>query len=147
MTLTFLKNMRAEKSDRLALRISAKNKFALELLAQKEGLSLSTLFMQILEKPLKEGLTISKQNGRQTRQIFIPDEAYDPLIPDRLVKLAMIAPELLNDREKVIWKVIQEKSAYYSDGSPNFKVIRDGWESIQIDAEELLKKHSNLEKE
>ena len=132
----------AEKGDRLTLRIAAKDKFALELLAQKEGLTLSTLVMKSLERPLREGLTVSKKQGKRTVKIYIPDAAFDPLTPDRLVNLALVAPELLTDREKVIWKVIKENPAFMHENSPDFKSIRLRWESIQTEADELLDKHS-----
>lgn len=137
MAVTIHRRTNTEKGARLALRISAKEKFALELLAQKEGLTLSTIVMKALERPLKEGLTISKSNKKNSESIYIPDEAYDPLIPDRLVRLALVAPELLTDSEKVIWKVIQENTIYMNNGLPDFKAIRDKWKSIQAEAKEL----------
>ncbi|TLM67202.1 MAG: hypothetical protein FDZ69_04750 [Deltaproteobacteria bacterium] len=128
-----------DKSDRLALRISGKDRFALELLAQKKGTTVSALVMEALRGPLAEGLTVTKENGRT---IYLPDEVYDPLLPDRVVKLAMTAPEFLSDSEAVVWKVIQEDPAYMGTDGPNFKMIRDRWASIKSTADDLLKKHS-----
>jgi|GEM_PF-3743180 len=142
MAVTIKSKSRAEQGDRLTLRISSKDKFALELLAQKEGLSLSALFMKTIERPLKEGLTISKQSGDHNEKVYVPDEAYDPLIPDRLVRLASIAPEFLTDREQVAWKVIKETPAYWSKSTPDYKKIREKWESIQTVTNKLLDQYS-----
>lgn len=137
MAVKFL-NKKADKDERLTLRISAKDKFAMELLAKKEGMTISAFFIQVIQKPLKEGLTTTKKSKR----VYIPDVAYDPLLPDRTVKLALVAPELLTAHETVIWKVIQENTKYFSDNSPNYKDIRDEWDSIETKANELIKQYS-----
>jgi len=128
-------------NDRLTLRISSKDKFSLELLAQKKGLTLSALFLQLIEKPLKAELTITPAGEKNS--VYIPDAAYDPLAPDRLVKLAMIAPELLTESEQVIWKVIKEDMDYWKNENPVLKPIRDSWLVIQNEAKNLLEQHSN----
>jgi hypothetical protein len=137
------KKTNADKSDRLALRISAKDKFALELLANKKGISLSALFTEIAKPALKEGLTIKKVIGRKSGELYIPDEVYDPLIPDRLVKLAMLRTDLLSEQEKIIWKVIREHPGYWVEEMPNFKKIRDNWSEIENQANALIEDFSN----
>lgn len=131
-----------DKADRLALRINARDKFALELLAQKKGTTVTALVMEFIRKPLEKELTVTRNLNGNEETLYIPDEVYDPLLPDRTVKLAQVAPELLSDNEKVIWKVIQENPAYMLDGVPRLKAIRERWESIKSYADELLGKHS-----
>ena len=130
------------KHDRLTLRLSAKERFSLELLALKEGITLSRLLMRIAEPAIREGLTIEKVKGRPNEKIFIPDEAFDPLEPDRIVKLAMIEPNLLSDMNAVIWKVIQEDQTYWTAENPDFDSIRNNWDSINKSAQELIEKFS-----
>lgn len=132
-----------DKAERLALRINAKDKFALELLAQKQGTTVSALIMESIRRPLEEGLTVTKTGCGENKTIYLPDEAYDPLLPDRTIKLALVAPEFLSDYEQIIWKVVQEDPAYMGEGVPNFKAIRDRWESIKSTADDLLKLHSS----
>jgi len=143
MAIKIRRKSRAEKDKTLTLRISDKNKFALELLATIQGRSLSSIVMEALQEPLKAGLTREKKEGRNIVPIYIPDVAYDLLPPDRFVKLALAAPDLLTEREKVLWKVITENPAYMNEDTPNFKTIRLRWESIQTDADELLDKYSD----
>ena len=131
-----------DKAERLGLRISAKDKFALELLALKKGTTVSALVMEAVRDPLVNGLTTTARVGGEEKVVYIPDEAYDPLVPDRTVKLAMVAPDLLSDREQVIWKVIQEDPAYIGEEGPNYKAIRDRWDSIESTADDLLGIHS-----
>lgn len=144
MALKSRKKTSADKDQRLTLRISGKDKFAFELLARKEGLSLSALFKKILDESLKKGLTLPRSDNSK-EQVYIPDIAYDPLVPDRLVKLAQASPDLLTDREQVIWKVIQENPAYWSNNSPDFSSIRNRWSSIQSDSEAMLDQFSKME--
>lgn len=131
-----------DKSDRLALRISAKDKFALELLAQKKGTTVSALILEAVRLPLEHGLTIEKQEGRKKVKLYIPDEAYDPLKPDRIVKLALVAPELLSDTEQVIWKVVQEDPQFMGEDGPKLAVIRQRWDSIMGTVKDLIENHS-----
>ncbi len=131
------------KNDRLTLRLSAKERFAIELLALKEGVTVSRLLMRIAEPALKLGLTKEKVKGNHREKIYIPDEAFDPLDPDRLVKLALIEPNLLTDMNAVIWKVIQEEPKYWTDDEPYLKEIRNNWSAIEDKANELIKKFSD----
>jgi len=133
---------KAEKGDTLTLRISTKDKFALDLLATIQRKSLSSIVMEAIQKPLRDGLTMEIKGGRGKSPIYIPDVAYDPLIPDRLVKLAMVAPDLLTEREKVVWKIVQEDSVFWTDNTPTLSKIRANWDSIQTETDKLLDSYS-----
>jgi len=57
---------------------------------------------------------------------------WDVYEQDRLVKLALIAPDLLTEEEQKIWRVISEDKKYLpSAAKPNFGAIRDGWNRIK----------------
>jgi|APSaa5957512535_1039671.scaffolds.fasta_scaffold58521_2 hypothetical protein len=135
MSVTYIS--RADKDERIAIRVSAKDKFAIELLAQKLGKTISALAKEALEKSLKDpesGLLIS----RGSKQAYLPDLCWDPIESDRLVKLAMHAPHLLTNNDMLRWKVIAESKIYMStDGKPNFKKIRGDWQKITLKATEL----------
>ncbi len=138
MAITFQR-----KSETLTLRVSGRTKLAIELLAQKEGTTLSAIVMEAMEQPIKDGLTVFKvaPNGTQ-EQVFLPDLIYDPLEPDQEVKLAVNAPELLTDRQRVVWKVIIEDRKYSTkNGDPNISAIRSDWLKIQRAADQLTKAH------
>jgi hypothetical protein len=70
---------------------------------------------------------------------YLPDLAWDPYYPDRLVKLAMYAENLLEYDEQVIWKTIKEQSSYWNFNQPIFERIRGGWEEISKQAKENAK--------
>jgi len=130
-----LRKAGSDKNDRITLRISGRDKFALELLARKRKTTLSALVLELCSPAMKEGLTVN--NRKET--IYIPAAAYDPLAPDRLVKLAQLAPELLDDREQVLWTAIKENSDCWDGTVPDFSIIRELWEFINKDADLLIK--------
>ena len=127
----------AEKNNRLTLRISGRDKFALELLAQNKKTTLSALVLELCGPELRKELTFNKRN----EEIYIPAAAYATLAPDRLVKLAQVAPEYLDDREQVLWTIIQENPKYWKGKVAKYSVIRQKWEAIQRDADYLIKIH------
>ena len=141
MPVTFIKK-KPDKDERLAIRIAAKDKFAIELYAHKHGKSISAIAKEAIDAVLKgPNSCLVKQIKRQDNT-YVPDLCWDALQPDRLVKLSLHAPELLNDHERVIWKVICEEQAYWSkDKEPNYGVIRESWVKINSQAAELLKDH------
>ncbi len=141
-SLTFKKSNTA-KHDRLTLRLSGKERFAIELLALKEGVTVSRIIMRTLEPTLKAALTIEQVKGSQKENIYIPDASFDSVPPDRLVKLALIAPNFLSETDAVIWKVIQEDTSLWDKGKPNFKMIRESWKAINKTAQELVDTYSN----
>ena len=143
MAVTIRRKSKAEKGDTLTLRISAKDKYALELLSNIQDRSLSSIVMEALRDPLKNGLTIESKGGSSRGSTYIPDASYHPLLPHRIVNLALIAPEFLTNREQVIWTVIQENPAYLKKGTPDFKRIKEQWESIESEADHLLDRHSS----
>ena len=140
MPLTF--ESKADKDERLAIRVSAKDKFAIELLALKLGKTISALAKEALEKSLKDpetGLLIN----RGSKQAYLPDLCWDPIESDRFVKLAIHAPYLLTNNDMVRWKVITESRMYMStDEKPNFKKIRSDWQKITLKATELYNRQT-----
>lgn len=143
MPVHIIHKSKPEKGETLTMRISSKDKFALDLLARKRGLTLSAVMMEALKIPIEEYLTVEVSDGRKSSKAFLPDVAYDPLTPDRLVKLALNAPELLTIRQQVEWKVIKENPDYWgTKNTPNFRAIREDWEAIQDKATALLEEHS-----
>lgn len=145
MAITVVKKSRGE--DRLSLRLSSKSKFSIELLARAKETSLSGLVLGALELKSRKELTRTiKGTDGSDEDRYLPDVVWDPLVPDRLVKLAMHAPDLLTDRERVQWTVIGENDRFWvKDGDPRkprLDVIRTHWEKIQSDADALASQHS-----
>jgi hypothetical protein len=128
------KSNTSDKSASITVRLDPKLKYGLEILARKQYRNLSSLVEWALNKALSdynEGL---------------PDlvSIWDVYEADRLVKLALYKPELLNFDEQKLWKLIKEnglcwhgsyKNKYWtwqlSESYANWGVIRSNWKDFQ----------------
>ncbi|MEO5355047.1 MAG: hypothetical protein H7835_17810 [Magnetococcus sp. XQGC-1] len=74
---------------------------------------------------------------------YLPDRVWDPVEPDRLVKLAQNRPDLLTHHEQLMWKAIRENHDWCrtlgAKYAPNIKAIRRDWAAIQRQADEWEK--------
>ena len=127
-----------DKNERLSLRIPGEDKYALELLAKKRNTTISSLLMDLIRDQLTHELTVPISSGdKRGKRAYLPKETYDPLYVDRFVKLACLSTDFLSDEERIIWKVIKEEPYYWSVDEPNFKEIREDWDKIKKQAEEM----------
>jgi len=117
------------KDATLTLRIDARTRYALDLLSRVKRRSVSELVVDQLRKLVGEELSSIDVAGTATPLV---DAVWDVFAPDRLVKLAMHAPELLTDDEAKVWRVISEDETYLPKrGKPDFASIRRDWVKIQ----------------
>ncbi|MSP44079.1 MAG: hypothetical protein EXR08_12105 [Alphaproteobacteria bacterium] len=98
------------KTEVVTLRLDPKTKFGLELLARKQYRTLSS----VVEWAINNALQHEYEGFPEL------DDLWDVKEADRLVKLAVTRPNLLNYEEQLIWKVISEhgyfwKGAYKSN--------------------------------
>jgi len=131
---------KTEKEERLSLRVTARDKFAVDLYGRMTEKTISAIAKEALEMILKKPETglYRKIEGEDK---YLPDLCWDPLEPDRLLKLAKFAPDLMSDIEQVTWKVISGDATYFRDfEQTNLDAIRDNWDEIKLKAEELYKR-------
>ncbi len=133
----------AANAEVLTVRLSPKMKFGLELLSRKQHRSLSAIVQHLLDRELRENLKVTKDvgdniEGWREEHVRLLDLVWDPYEPDRLVKLGMHSPDLLDVDEELKWKVIQDdyKRYWHSAKKPNYKAIRDDWSDISKKAED-----------
>lgn len=130
-----------ERSDTLSIRINAKLKFTLELWARLEHKNITTVVAEVMQDAVKgrANKTFALKGGSRPWADLI-EEVWNPLEPDRLVKLALVAPEALNDNEQVVWTLIKENGKCFNRGQPNFPAIREAWDQLNAEAKTLLAK-------
>ncbi len=131
------------KGEVLTVRLSPKLKFGLELLSRKQHRSLSAIVHHLLDRELRENLNVRQDveepdGDWHVEQKRLLDLVWDPLPPDRLVKLGMHSPDLLDLDEELKWKVIQDdyERYWHKAREPNYKAIRDDWSDISKKAED-----------
>ncbi len=133
----------AAKAEVLTVRLSPKMKFGLELLSRKQHRSLSAIVQHLLDRELRENLKVTKDvgdniEGWREEHVRLLDLVWDPYEPDRLVKLGLHSPDLLDLDEELKWKVIQDdyERYWHKAREPNYKAIRDDWSDISKKAED-----------
>ncbi len=135
MPVTFKK---AGRDERLAIRLSPQDKFAAELYARKHDETVSSAIKSLMTAVFKSSDSgLYKHIGED--EVFLPSVCWDELYPDRVVKLALNAPELLDRNESIYWKVIEENAQYWTGKKePDFKRIRAEWDQITATAMKML---------
>ena len=116
-------------SGTLSIRFDPKLRYALELGARVEHRNLSNLMEAAIREYLTKVKLHSYINNEDTISNCI-EKLWDVDLPDRLCKLGMIAPHLLNHDEQKIWKWINERSIYWIEQNIDFQRVRIEWESI-----------------
>jgi hypothetical protein len=119
----------ARKTDTLTVRVDPRTRFGLDLLASVTRRSVSDLVLEEIRAMLERELPKRSVGGKR---ISILDAVWDVFAQDRMVKLALHAPELLSDEEQKVWRVIAEDRAYLPKRTePDFAAIRRDWNIIQ----------------
>ena len=136
------KKMDGPRTEVFAMRLDPKLKYLAEIAARKQRRSLANFIEWTIEQALGqvilegggfdvEGLTVAHMSAK----LWALDES------DRLVQLAELYPDLLTYEEQLIWRVINEHSAYNKlakqwsnfkfGGKINVSLVRDCWPEIK----------------
>lgn len=131
-----------KRDERIAIRLPKRTKFALERYAQRNEMSTSDVINQALEEFLQDpdaGMILEADDGKY---FYFGHACWDPLTPDRFLKIATMAPQFLSETERVRWKVISEDAQYFDEnGQLNHKRVRDNWNEINKLERELQEIH------
>ena len=131
---------KTEKAERLAIRLLPKEKFSIELLAQKQGKSITAIIKDALDSALRDPDTGLIKGGPDGETSYLPDVCWHPIESDRVINLGQYAPEMMNDQQLVIWKLVCEEPKYWMDDKqPDRKKIESNWLKINLKAVNMLK--------
>jgi hypothetical protein len=118
-----------KKGETLTIRIDARSRYGLDLLGRLKRRSVSELVLDEIREVIDKELPKPEVDGKR---VHLMDAVWDAFEQDRMVKLALAAPELLNDYEQKLWRVISEDHAYLPKrGKPNLAAIRADWSLIK----------------
>lgn len=101
------------RSEIIQARISPKLKFALDIMAQKQHRTASSLIECLIENTCKSFMVTSSDTGEQSdlyseiSRIWHYDEG------ERFVRFALAFPELLTDEQEQIWQDIRDTSYFW----------------------------------
>lgn len=144
------------KTETLTLRINAKLKYVLELVARKQHRNLSEVTSWCIEQALINQPEGAKSLGLGEFPKTV-DALWSPFQSDRLVLLAIKRPDLMTYEDDVVWRFIQDDDRYWNAigtsgerfqrhllhegkkrGGPNLKAIRQDWQDIKREALESV---------
>ena len=118
-----------KKDETMTIRIDGRSRYGLDLLGRMKRRSASELVLDEIREVIDKELPKREVGGKR---LGLLDVVWDVFEQDRIVKLARAAPELLNDYEQKLWRVISEDRAYLPKrGTPDFAAIRRDWALIQ----------------
>jgi hypothetical protein len=113
------------KTQGLTIRMNPQVKFALELMARKQHRTLTL----VVEWALQQAILDPAQGLGD-----ILDKVWDPMEPDRFVKMALHCPELLTYEEQLLWKMICEEE-YFCCGRESkglYETVRRQWDELSL---------------
>jgi hypothetical protein len=132
------------KVETLTIRMSPKIKYGLEILSRKQHRTLTSVAEWALDRVLNdrnEGLWMTE--GNETFNLL--ERIWDPIEPDRFIKLALQFPTLLTYEEELLWKVVCENGFFWkgsknkqgiltwecSSDSIKINAVREHWDSLK----------------
>ena len=128
-----VKRVKVERVERLGIRLLPKEKFSIELLAKKNGKSITSVIKDAVDLALRDrhtGLVVESSDGKT---FFLPDLCWHPIESERVVNLGLHAQELMSDYQLVMWKLICEEPTYWTgDKQPDRKKISEEWKKIKL---------------
>jgi hypothetical protein len=126
----------------IALRVTPRVRYGLQLLAQRERCSMSEFVLRTIEAKFNEsvtGLHLVAQGERKPTNVL--DRVFSPRDDwERVVRVAILFPSLLNDWESYVWRLIQEAPQFWKRNlmpeRPNpddvqWEVLAKAWPSLK----------------
>jgi hypothetical protein len=98
------------KADTITVRLSPRIKYGLELLSRMQHRTLSDVVNWAIESIMRD-----RQRGLFDKEtgVNMLEQAWEPHLADRIIKLAVLYPNLLNYEEELLWKLIQEHEVFW----------------------------------
>jgi hypothetical protein len=123
----------SSRTNTLSVRLQPRTRYALELLARRRHTTITGVLEAAIQRVIAdpdEGL-FDPPAGPRGKPESILEKVLDPVEADRLVKLAMNNPSLMNYDEERLWKTIRENSSLWIvKDRPDFKAIRERWPAL-----------------
>jgi hypothetical protein len=113
------------RSEVVTVRLDPKTRYLAELAARRQRRTLSSYIEWVVAQSLVQFIEAEKTTNGEDEDI---DGLWDVDDCDRLVKLALYDKSLLNYREQVLWKRIQEQAA---PGDLDLSERKVEWENIR----------------
>lgn len=119
-----------------SVRLSAKHRFAIELVARLNREPMTDVIVRALEEVLSSengGLFVNLP-GEELPAYLLP-KVWDERESVRLVKLALVYPNLLSGAEKVIWERVKAEPRYWDSRAKKDGLTIDDLRADRLEAD------------
>jgi len=102
----------------LALRVTPRMRFGLELLAQRDRCSMSEVVLRAIDARFEDaalGLQLVAKGERKFSSVL--ERAWSPHEHERVVRLGVWFPQLLDTEQAHLWRLVCETPRYWELGS------------------------------
>ncbi len=114
------------KSVLLALRITPRMRYGLELLARQRGASMSEVVSDAIERALGgRTATLRAIPQGEHHPVAVLDRVWSPVEHERVVRLAFAFPEMLDEREEELWGQLRRLPAVWKRGANRQRLTID----------------------
>lgn len=136
------KGAKLNRTEIVTIRLDPNMRFAVELASRSEKRTVSSLIEWCIARGLDDKVELRDPRGNHpVGRVFVSGLLAASLVwdveeADRFVKMAKMYPELLNQDEQKLWKLINEESYLFlpqQEGPPEIQVelLRKIWSNLQ----------------
>lgn len=131
------------RSELIALRVTPRTRYGLQLLAQQSRCSLSEAVLSAVEDKFgsgAEGLVHVASGERAPTNVL--DRTWSPVEYERVIRTGLLFPNFLTEAERYLWLVIRETPAYWKKGRTGGRQTAGevNWEAVAVDWPELKRR-------
>lgn len=129
------------KSVLLAVRVTPRTRFGLDLIARRSGRTVSQVITHAVEQTIEsanQGL-VAIPTGEHA-PVKVVDRVWSPHEYERVVRLGLWFPGLLNEEQQYLWRVVRETPMYWrhgkcprrpTAGEIHWEQLADGWGALK----------------
>lgn len=101
------------RSNVVTLRVTPKMRWGLELLAKQRGETLTEVVIHAVDRLFRDTDVGLVRAAGQPAELDLLDQTWAPEECERVVRLAMACPELLDDRQRYLWLRVRDERAVW----------------------------------
>ncbi len=131
----------------IAVRVTPKMRFGLELLAQERGATLTDIVILAVDNLFgTEAIGLLRKPPGEDGGAPILDRVWSPQECERVVRLGIYVPELMSDRQRYLWSCIRETRKFWKrrtePGHPkpddvNWEALAKDWPDLERRADDV----------
>lgn len=121
------------RSELIAVRVTPRTRYGLQLLAQQSRCSLSEAVLRAVEDRFEhpvDGLVHVATGERAPTSVL--DRTWSPIEHERVIRTGLLFPDFLTEAERYLWLVIRETPSCWKNRRPKGRLTASdvNWETV-----------------